>query len=224
MKIIARIAIVALTLMLFSAPSYALFEQKDFGSNKDLTYTTPSWASRCLFYLTGSGAGGGAGDATSAGGGGGSGAKGLFSVTGSIGNIVLGIRTYSGGLGGIAPGGNGTSPLGHTEITWPNGFKMIAGSGTPGYGGNGNPGPGGIGGNMATNTADQGGIYPWPTEITSKGQFNLGISPGMDGTMRLAGRGGDEGDTGGGGAGSWRSPTNGQPGQGGYIHLECYDY
>lgn len=97
---------------------------------------------------------------------------------------------------------------------------MIAGSAQGGYGGNGQPGPGGVGGNIATNTSDQGGSYTWPTEITSAGQFNLGAPAGMDGTSRLFGRGGNEGDTGGGGKGGWWG-QNGHPGQGGYVHIEC---
>lgn len=206
-------------LFLLPIQTYAA-SQQDFGSGTNTNYTIPIGSTRCQFWINGPGGGGGAGDYTSSGGGGGSGAKGMFDVRGSLGGITVNVRTYAGGAAGIAPGGNGGTSS-HTEITWPNGFKMIAGAAQGGYGGNGQPGPGGVGGNIATNTADQGGGFQWPSQITSAGQFNIGAPAGMDGTPRFYGRGGNEGDTGGGGKGSWRAPTNAESGQGGYVHIEC---
>ncbi len=193
--------------------------QQDFGAGTNTTFTFPAGTTRAKLWLNGPGGGGGAGDSTSAGGGGGSGAKGMFDVRGNLGGITIQIVIPVGGAAGIAPGGNGGTST-HTEIIWPNGFKMIAGAAQGGYGGNGQPGPGGVGGNIATNTGDQGGQAQWPSEITSKGQFNLGAPCGQNGSTRLYGRGGNEGDTGGGGKGSWRSPTNASAGQGGYVHIE----
>lgn len=76
------------------------------------------------------------------------------------------------------------------------------------------PGAGGAGGN----TAVTGSI---PAYVTSVGQFNLGSACGMDGTARLYGLGGDQGDSGGGGQGGWWN-ANGSAGIGGYVHVEFY--
>ena len=196
--------------------------QQDFGAGTNTNYTIPSDATRCQFWINGPGGGGGAGNANSAGGGGGAGAKGMFDVRGSIGGQTVQIITPAGGTAGIAPGGNGGAGGGatHTRIIWSNGFEMIAGAAQGGYGGNGQPGPGGVGGNIATNTVDQGGNAVWPPEITSKGQFNLGGAFGQNGSTRFYGRGGNEGDVGSGGRGGWWNQS-GLAGQGGYVHIEC---
>jgi len=199
-----------------------MISQFDMGAGYVGQYTIPANTNRFVAYMNGPGAGGGAGDGQSAGGGGGAGAKGMFVFTGDLGGMVLDISIAVGGLGGIAPGGNGKLAINHTTVTFANGFQLIAGGGAVGYGGAGaNAGPGGRGGNIATNTGDQGGSATIPTEVTSFGQFNLGAAAGMDGTVRLWGHGGNEGDTGGGGKGGWIN-TNGLDGQGGYAHFEAY--
>lgn len=198
-----------------------MLEQEDFGAGTNTTYTIPANTNRLVVYLNGPGAGGGGGNSNSAGGGGGSGAKGMFVFTGTLGGKDLDIVLPVGGTGG-APGQNGNIASGHATVAFDNSFTLIAGSGSLGYGGNGQPGPGGRGGNIATNTPDQGGGAVLPSYVTSFGQFNLGAPAGMDGTQRLYGHGGNEGDTGGGGKGGWWN-TAGENGQGGYIHIECYE-
>lgn len=207
-----------ISFLLFSGTAGAAY-QKDWGAGTSTTHTFQTGVTECHLYVQGPGGGGGAGNANSAGGGGGSGAKAYFVLKGALGGEQITIVLPNGGAGGIAPGGNGVFST-HSTVTFSNGFQLIAGAGSFGYGGNGNPGPGGRGGNVATNTVDQGGSATIPAFITSFGQFNLGAAAGMDGTLRLWGHGGNEGDIGGGGKGGWWDQS-GQPGQGGYMHIEC---
>lgn len=201
-------------LLLFVSLNAFGFTQADFGAGYAGYYTIPNGTTRLVIYENGPGAGGGAGNSNSAGGGGGSGAKNIIHFTGTLGGRVLSLNIATGGLGGIPPGGNGRYPSGHTYVIFDNGWQWIAGAGNIGYGGNGQPGPGGVGGNIAS-------VGNAPAYITSYGQFNLGSFNGGDGTARLWGTGGNNGDVGGGGNGGWwNSP--GFEGQGGYIHIECY--
>lgn len=192
-----------------------LLSQADFGGDGIThNFTIPANTTLIKIWGQGPGAGGGAGNSNSAGGGGGSGVKGYWCIQGTLASKALQILCPAGGGAGIAPGGNGTSASGHTTITWDNGWQLIFGKGGPGYGGNGQPGPGGPGGNNAVSGTA-------PSYLGAYGQFNLGATPGMDGTIRLNGHGGNEGDAGGGGHGGWWN-ANGQAGFGGYVHVECY--
>ena len=192
-----------------------MLAQNDFGSGYSGNYTIPTGASMLVAYINGPGPSGGNPDDNSASGGGGAGAKCKFVITGTLGGAVITLNIPNGGTHSTVKGANGNLPTGQSTMTFANGFQWICGSGEPGFGGNGQPGPGGRGGNVAVN----GNV---PSFVTSFGQFNLGASPGMDGTTRWKGYGGNEGDTGGGGRGAWRWPTLGEDGQGGYIHLEVY--
>jgi len=194
--------------------TYGLFDWDDLGAGTDKLYTFPADTKIVEFFHQGPGAGGGAGDATSAGGAGGSGAKNIIIMRGDLGLKSVHIILPVGGLKGIAPGGNGHPALSHSRIIFDNGWEWIAGSGNIGYGGDGRPGPGGASGNVAS-------IGNPPSYIQKYGQFNGGSFNGGDGTLRLWGTGGNQGDAGGGGQGGWMN-QDGTDGQGGYLHMRFY--